>query len=73
MKKFISLLFVLGFVLYLKPEFKFSDGSNSMRIKQVNGNLVASVGQTGKIALVVTEGGKRIYIPVQNILYIIEE
>ncbi len=73
MKKFISLLFVLGFILYLKPEYKFPDGSNSIRIKQANGGLVASVGQQGRVALVITEGGKRVYIPINNILCILED
>jgi hypothetical protein len=73
MKKLIALLFVIGFVLYLKPEFKFPDGSNTMRVKQVNGGLVSSIGQQGRIALVVSESGKRYYIPVDNILFIVEE
>jgi hypothetical protein len=73
MRKWIALLFVLGFILYLKPEFKFPDGSNTMRVKQVNGGLISSVGLQGKIALVVSESGKRIYIPVANILFIVEE
>lgn len=74
MKKFISLLFVLGFVLYLKPEFKFPDGSNSARIKYASKEgVVMSVGQQGRIIKVVSEAGKYYYIPVANILCIIEE
>jgi hypothetical protein len=74
MKKFISLLFVLGFVLYLKPGLKFPDGSDSMRAKYASKEgVVMSVGQQGRIIKVVSDGGKSYYIPIENILCIIEE
>jgi hypothetical protein len=74
MKKFLSLLFILGFVLYLKPEFKFPDGSHSMKIKYaISEGVIASVGQQGRLVRVTSESGKRYYIPVENILCIIEE
>lgn len=82
MKKFISLLFVLGFVLYLKPEFKFPDGSNSIKYASKEGVIsVKKRGELekelsslqGRIIKVVSEAGKYYYIPVANILCIIEE
>jgi len=79
MKKFISLLFVLGFILYLKPGFQFEGNmlcpnKNCMKIKYISGEgMVSSIGQQGRIIKVVGEDSKRYYIPVDNILYIIEE
>ena len=49
MKKFISLLFVLGFILYLKPGLKFENNQNCMTIKFVpSEGVIASVGQAGQ-------------------------
>ncbi len=73
MKKYLSLLLVLGFVLYLKPGTYFPNGQNSVKVKYSNGGVVASVGQAGNVMLVVTEDGKRIYIPVENVFFIMEE
>gem|GEM_PF-4492993 len=74
MKKLWILFFVIGFVLYLKPGLKFPDGSNSMKVKYVTQEgTIASVGQQGRIVKVTGEDGKRYYIPVDNILYLIED
>jgi len=79
MKKFVAMLFVLGFILYLKPGFKFEGNQlcpaqNCMKIKFVpSEGIIASVGQQGRVIKVVGEDSKRYYIPVDNILYIIEE
>jgi len=66
MRKFLSILFILGFIVYLKPEFKLPDGETTIVAVRVDaGNF--------RITRVVDKNGKVYYIPTQNILYIIQE
>jgi len=68
MKKLIALLFVLGFVIYLKPGLTFPDGTTLMKVEEPFTKLSAT--QIAVYPDRVENYGVPIFIPRENILYI---